>query len=97
MPSRHERYKRTDIWRGTEGPYKMFLCLLLWEPPGNFGGASTSTASIGAPQPPTGPAEKTAELVTQPNLALIYRLSGDYNPLHVRDRGPLSSCEYSGA
>lgn len=52
--------------------------------PGNFGGKATSAASIGAPEPPSGPPEKNAEIVTQPNLALIYRLSGDYNPLHVR-------------
>lgn len=50
---------------------------------GNFGGSSTSIASVVAPQPPTGHAEKTVEVVTQPNLALIYRLSGDYNPLHA--------------
>lgn len=50
---------------------------------GNFGGASSSTASLEAPQPPKGAPERTMETVTQLNLALLYRLCGDYNPLHV--------------
>lgn len=51
---------------------------------GGFGGgAPASGGPSGGPQAPAGPPEKTVELTTQPNLALIYRLSGDYNPLHV--------------
>ncbi|KAL8271402.1 hypothetical protein Esti_004603 [Eimeria stiedai] len=50
---------------------------------GGFGGPSSSEASIAAPEFPTGAPEKTMEILTQANLALIYRLSGDYNPLHA--------------
>ncbi|OEH76039.1 aminopeptidase 1 [Cyclospora cayetanensis] len=51
---------------------------------GNFGeGPSSSGASIATFQSPMGAPEKIAEILTQPNLALVYRLSGDYNPLHV--------------
>ncbi|KAL8437428.1 hypothetical protein ACSSS7_001023 [Eimeria intestinalis] len=50
---------------------------------GGFGGPSSSAASIEAPGFPTGAPEKTMEVLTQANLALIYRLSGDYNPLHA--------------
>ncbi|KAL8435127.1 hypothetical protein Efla_006348 [Eimeria flavescens] len=53
---------------------------------GGFGGPSSSAASLPAPEAPLGPPEKTMEAVTQANLALIYRLSGDYNPLHVSRR-----------
>ena len=49
---------------------------------GGFGGKSE-----GAPKPRAVPAERAADLrVTLPstlNQALIYRLSGDYNPLHI--------------
>jgi acyl dehydratase len=49
---------------------------------GGFGGKSE-----GAPRPrpvPTDrPADLTADLPTSLNQALIYRLAGDYNPLHI--------------
>ncbi|GAA4819085.1 MaoC/PaaZ C-terminal domain-containing protein [Sphingosinicella ginsenosidimutans] len=48
---------------------------------GGFGGQST-----GAPAPhpiPQRPADRIVELGTRPEQALIYRLSGDYNPLHA--------------
>jgi len=48
---------------------------------GGFGGAERA-----APQPvpsPDRPADKTVEIRTSPDAAMIYRLSGDYNPLHV--------------
>jgi acyl dehydratase len=47
---------------------------------GNFGGPSE-----GAPEPhevPTRSPDKTVEFTTRPDQALIYRLSGDRNPLH---------------
>lgn len=47
---------------------------------GNFGGPSE-----GAPEPhevPTRAPDKTVEIPTSPDQALIYRLSGDRNPLH---------------
>lgn len=40
----------------------------------------------GAPQPatmPEGPPDTLVDLETRPEQALIYRLSGDYNPLHA--------------
>lgn len=48
---------------------------------GGFGGTAT-----GAPAPhalPDRPADDVVELQTRPEQALIYRLSGDYNPLHA--------------
>lgn len=47
---------------------------------GNFGGPSD-----GAPEPhevPTRAPDRTVEIATSPDQALIYRLSGDRNPLH---------------
>lgn len=49
---------------------------------GGFGGKSE-----GAPQPHAIPADRepdlTLDLATRPEQAVIYRLSGDYNPLHI--------------
>lgn len=48
---------------------------------GGFGGPSGPTA---APHPiPETPAQHSCDLATLPQAALIYRLSGDYNPLHA--------------
>ncbi len=48
---------------------------------GGFGG---STATPPTPQAiPGTPAEMTCDLPTLPQAALIYRLSGDFNPLHA--------------
>jgi acyl dehydratase len=48
---------------------------------GGFGGSAD-----GQPQPfamPDGPADGAIDLVTRPEQAAIYRLSGDQNPLHI--------------
>jgi acyl dehydratase len=48
---------------------------------GGFGGISD-----GAPTPhmlPSRPADAVEDVLTRPEQAFIYRLSGDYNPLHV--------------
>jgi acyl dehydratase len=48
---------------------------------GGFGGKLTQ-----APEPhamPPGPPQAICDLSTPPNLALLYRLNGDENPLHV--------------
>ncbi len=48
---------------------------------GGFGGSSD-----GAPKPhpvPARAADAVLDLATRPELAAIYRLSGDYNPLHI--------------
>ncbi len=48
---------------------------------GGFGGKVTTL-----PEPhavPAGPPERVCDLPTPPNLALLYRLTGDENPLHA--------------
>lgn len=48
---------------------------------GGFGGPS---GPVPAPHPiPDAPAQQVCDLVTLPQAALIFRLSGDYNPLHA--------------
>ena len=48
---------------------------------GGFGGPS---GPVKAPHPvPEAPAQQVCDLPTLPQAALIYRLSGDYNPLHA--------------
>jgi acyl dehydratase len=48
---------------------------------GGFGGKATETPAQNA-VPQTAP-EKICDLPTPPNLALLYRLNGDENPLHA--------------
>src|SRR5882724_11879209 len=48
---------------------------------GGFGGRVTETPAP-PPVPQTAP-QKTCDLPTAPNLALLYRLNGDENPLHA--------------
>ncbi len=63
---------------------------------GGFGGAPPPRGEDGAP--PDRPADLSHEQATLPQQALLYRLSGDINPLHVDpdvakaagfDRGPI--------
>jgi len=49
---------------------------------GGYGGAAEG-APVPHPIPDDRPAELALELPTAPNLALIYRRSGDLNPLHI--------------
>ena len=49
---------------------------------GGFGGRSDG-APKPHPMPTDRPADLTLDFATRPEQALIYRLSGDYNPLHV--------------
>jgi len=48
---------------------------------GGFGGKVTETPS--PPAVPQSAPEKVCDLPTPPNLALLYRLNGDENPLHA--------------
>ncbi len=48
---------------------------------GGFGGSSTASPPV--PKAPQGVPQFSCDLPTPPNLALIYRLNGDENPLHV--------------
>lgn len=49
---------------------------------GGFGGPSTGGPSPN-PAPPRRSPDHVATLATWPHQAMIYRLSGDYNPLHI--------------
>jgi acyl dehydratase len=48
---------------------------------GGFGGEPRSLPR--PPEPPARPADRSVHIATLPQAALIYRLSGDPNPLHV--------------
>ncbi|KAK9895846.1 putative multifunctional beta-oxidation protein [Cystobasidium minutum MCA 4210] len=53
---------------------------------GGFGGKKTGKdrgAATAANKPPSRPADKTISEKTDDKQAAIYRLSGDYNPLHI--------------
>lgn len=46
-------------------------------------GGGSSIPSVPRPKAPDGQPDATVSLVIQPHLALLYRLSGDMNPLHA--------------
>src|SRR5262245_54791439 len=48
---------------------------------GGFGGKVTETPA--PPAVPQSPPQQVCDLLTPPNLALLYRLNGDENPLHA--------------
>lgn len=48
---------------------------------GGFGGKVTTTPE--PPSVPEGAPDKVCDLPTAPNIALVYRLNGDVNPLHA--------------
>jgi len=48
---------------------------------GGFGGKVTTTPE--PPKLPEGAPDKTCDLPTAPNIALLYRMNGDMNPLHA--------------
>lgn len=48
---------------------------------GGFGGNVTTTPE--PPKMPEGAPDKVCDLATPPNIALVYRLNGDMNPLHA--------------
>ncbi len=51
---------------------------------GGFGGPQQRSGTIAEPTPtPEGPADHQCDLPIQPSAGLIYRLSGDLNPLHA--------------
>jgi acyl dehydratase len=50
---------------------------------GGFGGDRGAPAPEAPPRPPERPADAVCELRTRPEQALLYRLSGDRNPLHA--------------
>lgn len=48
---------------------------------GGFGSGDAAPAML--PATPDSPAEATVKLQTSPSAALLYRLNGDHNPIHV--------------
>ena len=52
---------------------------------GGFAEGRPRTTAVSAP-PPARPAERSLEITTLPQAALVYRLSGDLNPLHADPR-----------
>lgn len=66
---------------GAEAPLATLLSTVFARGDGGFGGPSE-----GGPQPhllPHRPADRVDSIVTRPEQAAVYRLSGDRNPLHV--------------
>lgn len=47
------------------------------------GGSVGATPAKALPKVPDRPCDRTCDLVTLPRAALLYRLSGDFNPLHA--------------
>jgi acyl dehydratase len=68
-----------DALSGT--PYCTLTQTLLLRADGGFGGEPPER--VMAPLPPERPADNHLEFFTSPRAALIYRLSGDWNPLHA--------------
>ena len=75
-------YVRREITDADSGePLASLVAAVFMRGNGGFGGSAE-----GAPRPhaiPDRPADAALDLPTRPELAYSYRLSGDYNPLHV--------------
>lgn len=56
---------------------------IVWRDAGNFGGETPPREPKVAEIPKGKPADFRIEETTSPEQALLYRLSGDYNPLHA--------------
>jgi acyl dehydratase len=73
--------ERRIIDHKTEEPIATLASTTFARADGGFGGP---TGPVLPPHPmPSGAPHKVEELVTRPEAALVYRLSGDYNPLHA--------------
>ncbi|WP_433046326.1 MaoC/PaaZ C-terminal domain-containing protein [Dactylosporangium sp. CS-033363] len=66
---------------GTGEPLCTLASTLVCRADGGFGGPAGPVRP--RPTVPDGPAAQTCDLVTSPRAGLIYRLSGDLNPLHA--------------
>ncbi|UOM34778.1 MaoC/PaaZ C-terminal domain-containing protein [Acuticoccus sp. I52.16.1] len=73
--------ERTIVDAATGAPYATVRQSAFARGQGGFGRAQT-TAPLAAAQMPERAPDRTVTIATQPGQALIYRLSGDYNPLH---------------
>lgn len=74
--------RREIVDAQTQEPLATLIAAVFLRGNGGFGGKSE-----GAPKPRAIPADRAPDAVldlpTRPELAAIYRLSGDYNPLHI--------------
>ncbi|MGW1542647.1 MaoC/PaaZ C-terminal domain-containing protein [Streptomyces sp. NPDC002309] len=64
----------------TEGPLWTNDAQIFLRGEGGFGGDRGPSARL---EPPAGPPERTVERTVREDQALLYRLSGDWNPLHA--------------
>lgn len=62
-------------------PYVRIVSSAFYRDAGGFGGPRPPKPSLDATKP-NRPADKTITFKTSPTQAHVYRLSGDYNPLH---------------
>jgi len=74
-------YERRIVERDSGEPLCTITQTLLARADGGFGGPQRSVAS--PPAVPERPADHCVDLPTQPGIALLYRLNGDWNPLHA--------------
>lgn len=84
----HDKKKATVMVIGTEAREKesgdlvfKLITNLFVRGIGGFG--NKGTVKIDIPQAPKSTPDASVEETTTPNQAFLYRLSGDYNPLHV--------------
>ncbi|WP_371549816.1 MaoC/PaaZ C-terminal domain-containing protein [Streptomyces sp. NBC_00554] len=70
---------RTEV-TDTEGPLWTNDAQIFVRGEGGWGGDRGPSARL---EPPTGPADKTVDRPVREDQALLYRLSGDWNPLHA--------------
>lgn len=83
-------YSRRDVYEKTSGDLLATLTSTTFlRGDGGFGGASgpTHTPHLVPERAP----DATLDLATLPQAALIYRLSGDYNPLHADPKVALAA------
>ncbi|MEV7991001.1 MaoC/PaaZ C-terminal domain-containing protein [Streptomyces sp. NPDC086077] len=70
---------RTEV-ADAEGPLWTNDAQIFLRGEGGFGGDRGPSVRLG---PPAGPPERTVERTVREDQALLYRLSGDWNPLHA--------------
>jgi acyl dehydratase len=73
--------EKTLVDRETEQPYYTVITTVFLRGDGGQGGFGTPPDAPGAM--PEGEPDSVLDIPTMPQIALIYRLSGDYNPIHA--------------
>lgn len=74
-------YERRILERDSGEPLCTIAQTMLARGDGGFGGPQRSVPK--PPAPPEREADLQIDLPTQPSMALLYRLNGDWNPLHA--------------